>query len=129
MTVAQVDSGLLVSEIAAFYAGFGQPAELSAALRDSTVVVPLVDDDRILHLHLGSLEWVCAFTGIPEWAQFTAARGVDPDREYRFHTMLGARLWDYAAAREQPTGVAVDVLSSAPMMFPPTVADDTAGAR
>lgn len=129
MTIAQVDSTLLVSEIAAFYAGFGQSAELFAALRSSTVVVPLIDEDQILHLHLGGLEWVCAFTGIPEWAQFTAARGVDSDREYRFHTMRGGRLWDYAAARERPTGVAVDVLGSAPMMFPPTVADDTVGAR
>ncbi len=106
MTVAQVDSGLLVSEIAAFYAGFGQPAELSAALRDSTVVVPLVDDDRILHLHL-AVSSGCARS--PEYPSGRSSRrhvgGWTPDREYRFHTMLGgARLWDYAAAREQPTG-------------------------
>lgn len=69
MAVAQVDSGLLVSKIAAFCAGFGQPAELCAALRDSTVVVPLVGDDRVLKLPLGGLDLVCAFTGIAEWAR------------------------------------------------------------
>ncbi len=73
MAVAQVDSGLLVSKIAAFCAGFGQPAELCAALRDSTVVVPLVGDDRVLKLPLGGLDW-CAHS--PE---LPSGRGTESD--------------------------------------------------
>ncbi|MEV0686680.1 hypothetical protein AB0I35_22690 [Nocardia sp. NPDC050378] len=41
MTVTEVDSARLRSEIAAFYAGFGVASELTAAFDASTLLVPL----------------------------------------------------------------------------------------
>ncbi|MGY1867614.1 MULTISPECIES: hypothetical protein [Nocardia] len=39
------------------------------------------------------------------------------------HWLFGRRLLAYAESRDQPTGVAVDVVGSAPMAFPPEVTE------
>ncbi|WP_406272432.1 SseB family protein [Nocardia sp. NBC_00881] len=119
--------GALRAEIAAFYAGFGQPEVLQAAFRQAALLVPLVDDDRLYVSRVGGVDWICAFTGVEEYAQYMAARGVAGDQQYRYHSLLGSRLAQYAAGRSEPTGVAVDITGSAPMAFPPQVSDDSAG--
>ncbi|MGY5307362.1 hypothetical protein [Nocardia gipuzkoensis] len=39
------------------------------------------------------------------------------------HWLFGRRLLAYAESRDRPTGVAVDVVGSAPMAFPPEVTE------
>lgn len=132
MSVVDVDSARLRSEIAAFYAGFGVSSELSAAFESSALLVPLVGpEDRLFTLESGGLAWLCAFTGVEEYARFMSARGVVADQSYRFHTFLGQRLREFAAAQPEPTGVAVDMLSAAPMAFPPKLDEEpsTDGGR
>jgi len=119
--------GALRAEIAAFYAGFGQPRVLLAAFRESALLVPLVDEDRLCTSRLGGIDWICAFTRVEEYARFMASRGVAADEEYRYQSLFGWRLADYAAERSEPTGVAVDITGSAPMAFPPEVSDESSG--
>ncbi|MFD4428940.1 hypothetical protein [Nocardia sp. NPDC058497] len=121
----------LREEIGAYYAGFGQPDVLRAAFRQTALLVPLTDDDRVSFAHWGGVDWLCAFTTIEEYARFVTARdqrkdgGVDPDLEYRHHWLFGWRLQEYAASRDEPTGIAIDIVGPAPMAFPPDVADET----
>ncbi|MFD4432826.1 hypothetical protein [Nocardia sp. NPDC058497] len=124
MRVVEVDSARLRGEVAAFYAGFGHPGQLESALRVSTLLVPLIDDDRVFTLAYGGLQWLCGFTGVAEYARFMTARGVVAGREYRFHTFLGSRLVDFAAEQSEPTGIAVDMLGAAPMAFGPDLSAD-----
>ncbi|GAA5079408.1 MULTISPECIES: SseB family protein [Nocardia] len=119
----------LRSEIAAFYAGFGQPDALLAAFREAALLVPVTDDERVYVSQFGGIDWLCAFTSIEEYARYMMARGyladggIDADREYRYHSLSGWRLLAYAETRDQPTGVTVDVVGSAPMAFPPDVTE------
>ncbi|WP_433757989.1 hypothetical protein [Nocardia sp. CA-135398] len=125
--MADIDGvGALRAEIAAFYAGFGQPEVLAAAFRQAGLLVPLIDDDRLCTSRLGGVDWICAFTSVEEYARYMAARGVVGDQEYRYQSLLGWRLVEYAAGRSEPTGVAVDITGSAPIAFPPQVSDDSA---
>ncbi|MEV6060852.1 hypothetical protein AB0L62_12700 [Nocardia asteroides] len=127
MPDVEVESSHLRAEISAFYSGFGVPSELLAAFESSALLVPLTGpDDRVFTLESGGIAWLCAFTGLAEYAQFMTARGVVADQQYRFHTFLGRRLREFAADQPEPTGVAVDMLSAQPMTFPPEVAEDTA---
>ncbi|MET7767440.1 hypothetical protein [Nocardia sp. NPDC005366] len=124
MTTLEVDARRLRSEIAAFYAGFGQPNELKSALREASLLVPLTDDDRVFTLTYGGVQWLCGFTDITEYARFMTERGVVADQQYRFHTFQGSRLIDFAAEQVDPTGVAVDMLGAAPMAFGPDLTAD-----
>ncbi|MFC9965050.1 hypothetical protein ACFVH4_12495 [Nocardia ignorata] len=125
MTMVEVDSARLRSEIAAFYVGFGVPNELTAAFDESTLLVPLSGpEDRVFTMESGGVAWLCAFTGVPEYARFMSARGVVADQEYRFHTFLGRRLREFAEGQQEPTGVAVDMSGAAPMVFPPVVTEE-----
>ncbi|MGY0497342.1 SseB family protein [Nocardia sp. FBN12] len=125
MSVVVVDSARLKSEIAAFYAGFGVPSELTAAFESSALLVPLVGpEDRVFTVESAGMAWLCVFTGVEEYARFMTARGVLADQSYRFHTFLGRRLREFAAAQPDPTGVAVDMLSAAPMSFPPELSEE-----
>ncbi|MFX0578757.1 hypothetical protein [Nocardia nepalensis] len=122
-------SDALRSEIAAFYAGFGQPEVLREAFRQASLLVPLIDEDRLYTSRLGGVDWICAFTSVEEYAHYMAARGVDPDQEYRYQRLFGWRLAEYADTRSEPTGVTVDITGSAPMAFPPEVTEEPAGER
>jgi hypothetical protein len=113
------------SEVAAFYAGFGQSELLVAAFREAALFVPVTGDERILTSEVGGVRWICVFTSVEELAAYWSRRGgVDPQREYRYHTLRGHRLAEYAAGRSEPTGVMVDAVGAAPMAFPPTVNQD-----
>ncbi|MFI6217711.1 SseB family protein [Nocardia brasiliensis] len=121
--------GILRGEIAAFYAGFGQAEALQAAFRQAALFVPVTDDERVCTSQVGGVDWLCAFTSIEEYARYMTARGylaeegIEADREYRYHTLAGWRLLDYAESCKQPTGIAVDIVGSAPMAFPPEVTE------
>ncbi|WP_446222199.1 SseB family protein [Nocardia sp. IBHARD005] len=125
MTEIEVDSARLRSEIAAFYAGFGVATELADAFESAALLVPLTGpEDRVFTLASSGIDWLCAFTGVEEYARFMTARGVTPGQEYRFHTFMGRRLREFAAAQPEPTGVTVDMGSRAPMAFPPEMTEE-----
>ncbi len=116
------------SEVAAFYAGFGQSELLVSAFRDAVLFVPLTGDDRIFTSEVGGVHWICAFTSVEELAAYWQRRGaVTPPREYRYHTLRGDRLAEYAAGRAKPTGVMVDAVGTTPMAFPPAIQEDQKG--
>lgn len=114
----------LRSEIAAFYAGFGQPELLRRAFEQAAVLVPLVDTDRVFTSRVREIDWICAFTSMEEYARYMVARGVAADHEYKYQTLLGCRLIDYAASRLEPTGISVDCAGAAPVAFPPQLPAD-----
>ncbi|WP_433194534.1 hypothetical protein ACQP1G_38155 [Nocardia sp. CA-107356] len=91
--------------------------------RDALLVVPLIDEDRVFTSRVGGVDWICAFTSVESYARYMSARGVDSDQEYRYHTLRGGRLAEYAASRAEPTGVAVDMAGTAPMAFPPNASE------
>lgn len=119
------DAIALRAEIAAFYAGFGQPGELHRAYRSAVLVVPVTDDDRVWTVRAGGVHWLPAFTSIEEYARFQNRRGILPDRDYPFHTFTGSTIAHYAASRTEPTGVLIDAAGAQPMSFPPTVSGET----
>ncbi|NKX85697.1 hypothetical protein [Nocardia coubleae] len=118
----------LHAEIAAFYAGFGQPEELHAAFRQAALLVPLTAENRVFFLPFGGVDWLCTFTSVEEYARFIAARdrlddATALDQDYRYHWIFGRRLRDYLDTRDEPAGIAIDILGSAPMAFPPDLTE------
>ncbi|MFJ9370948.1 hypothetical protein ACIRRA_41960 [Nocardia sp. NPDC101769] len=115
---------VLRSEVAAFYAGFGQPELMRRAFEQAVVLVPVAEGDRVPTFRVGEIDWICAFTAREEFARFMAARGdVTPDGEYRFQSLLGSRLREYAAARPEPTGISIDCVGVAPIAFAPEIVE------
>lgn len=123
----QADSGrpALRAEIVTFYEGFGQPEALRATVRAAVLYVPLTAGDRLATFRFHGIDWVCGFTSLEEYARFMVARAqrsgteIRPDVEYRYHTLHGWRLLDYAESRDELTGLTVDISGTAPMAFPP----------
>ncbi|MGW5456176.1 SseB family protein [Nocardia sp. NPDC003979] len=115
----------LHAEIAAFYAGFGQPDALLTAFRQAAVLVPLTAEKRVFFLPFGGVDWLCAFTSVEEYARFVAARDRldNTDQDYHYHWIFGRRLRDYLDTRDEPAGIAIDILGSAPMAFPPDLTE------
>ncbi|WP_026343395.1 SseB family protein [Nocardia sp. BMG111209] len=108
----------LRAEIAAFRAGFGQPALLLSAFREAAVLVPLTTDDRLYTTRYARIAWICVFTGVQPLSHYLIARGAQTE-DHHFHTLRGHRLADYASAREDPTGIVIDPGSETPMALPP----------
>lgn len=70
----------LRDEIDAFRFGFGRAQNLTEALHEAVLLVPVVDD-RILVTELEDVDWICAFTDETEFASYVAVSGqcdVDP---------------------------------------------------
>jgi len=117
------DCGALLAEMDAFRQGFGQPAQLTEALRSALLLVPLTDDGRLLTSTFGGLNWVCAFTGEQEYARYLLARD-EQGGPCRFHTVFGWRLLDVLVPTVPgPAGVVIDIAGATPMAFPPNVED------
>ncbi|WP_084505384.1 hypothetical protein [Nocardia harenae] len=115
----------LRDEIASFYRGFGQPEALLAAFRSAALLVPITADGRLSTTPYGGVEWVCGFTGEPDFARYVLARGLGVQENHRYHTIFGADLADWAERRAGvPTGVLVDIAGAAPMAFPPDIAEE-----
>ncbi|MEC3952903.1 hypothetical protein VMT65_07670 [Nocardia sp. CDC153] len=115
---------MLRSEIAAFYAGFGQPDLLRRACDDAVLLVPLTDGGRVYTSRVRGIDWVCAFTSEEEYARYQVARGVLADETYRYQRLLGSRLVEWASARSEPTGVSIDCVGNQPVAFPPELSED-----
>ncbi|WP_280356554.1 SseB family protein [Nocardia otitidiscaviarum] len=115
------------AEVAAFYAGFGNPTALRHTFHDAVLLVPLTPDHRITTSTYGGVDWICAFTDAEEYARWLAARdALTPEHPYPYQTLTGAHLTDFAATRRTPTGIAVDIQGTSPMAFPPTVRETDA---
>ena len=115
------DCSALLTEMDAFRQGFGQPAQLTDALRSALLLIPLTDSDRMPTSTFGGVNWVCAFTSEQEYARYVLARG-EQGETCRFHTVFGWRLLDFLVPTVPgPTGVVIDVAGAAPMAFPPAV--------
>ncbi|MBF6133008.1 hypothetical protein IU501_08325 [Nocardia otitidiscaviarum] len=115
------------AEVAAFYAGFGNPTALRHTFHDAVLLVPLTPDHRITTSTYGGIDWICAFTDAEEYARWLAARdALTPEHPYLYQTLTGAHLTDFAATRRTPTGIAVDTQGTSPMAFPPTVRETDA---
>ncbi|MGW3545293.1 hypothetical protein ACWDNI_32770 [Nocardia niigatensis] len=126
VVLTEVGDGLAVlrSEIAAFYAGFGQPDLLRRAYDDAVLLVPLIDDDKVYTSRVRGIDWICAFTSVEEYARYMVAREVLEDQSYRYQRVLGARLIAWATARPEPTGVSIDCVGAQPAAFPPELPDE-----
>ncbi|APA96710.1 hypothetical protein NS506_02648 [Nocardia seriolae] len=124
--MTEVGDGLAVlrSEIAAFYAGFGQPDLLRQACDDAVLLVPLTGDGQLYTSRVRGIDWICAFTGEYEYARYMVARGVLPEETYRYQRLLGSRLVAWAAARPEPTGVSIDCVGDQPVAFPPRMSEE-----
>ncbi|MFH8981157.1 hypothetical protein [Streptomyces varsoviensis] len=92
-------------------------------------------EDGLLSVDFGGIRWICAFTDEAALARFAATRGGNgsgagnasggtdaSSTDWEYRTVLGARLLDVVVpAVGVPAGVALDVGSEHPMMFPPVV--------
>ncbi|MFE5868064.1 SseB family protein [Streptomyces roseifaciens] len=137
-------STALTDEIRALHAGEGWPAALVGRFRRTAVLVPSDgqggqggqdgqgghggqgSQGGLWSVEYGGIRWICAFTDETALARFALAQGTAPradgTTDWTYRTVLGARLLDVVVpAVGVPTGVALDVGSEHPMLFPPVV--------
>ncbi|MCQ8769332.1 SseB family protein [Streptomyces sp. AA8] len=125
----------MTDEIRALHAEEGRPAALVGLFRRTAVLVPSDGQHReggqggqdgLWSVEYGGIRWICAFTDERALARFALAQGTAPradgTTDWTYRTVLGARLLDVVVpAVGVPTGVALDVGSEHPMLFPPVV--------
>ncbi|WP_373313237.1 SseB family protein [Streptomyces morookaense] len=111
----------LAGEIAAVHVERGRPAALVGEFRRAPVLVPLDGAGGLWSAELGGIRWICAFTDEAALARFAVAQGTtEEEAAWEYRTVLGARLLDVVVpAVAGPAGVALDVGSERPMLFPP----------
>ncbi|WP_343069372.1 SseB family protein [Streptomyces olivoverticillatus] len=111
----------LTEEVAAVHAARGNPSALIGEFRRTAVLVPLDEAGGLWTVVQDGIRWVCAFTDEAALGRFAAARGeADARREWEYRSVWGARLLDVVVpALGVPAGVALDVGSPHPMLFPP----------
>ncbi len=113
-------STALTDEIRALHAEDGRPAALVGRFRRTAVLVPSDGQDGLWTAEYGGIRWLCAFTDEAALARFALAQGTDGTADWAYRTVLGARLLDVVVpAVGVPAGVALDVGSEQPMLFPP----------
>ncbi|MEV4920788.1 SseB family protein [Streptomyces tirandamycinicus] len=103
-------------------------ARLLGEFRRTAVLVPFDEHDSLWTADRNGVRWICAFSHEQALARFAAARG-ETRREWRYRTVLGARLLDVMVpALPGPGGVALDAGSTDGMLFPPVrgIVPDTA---
>ncbi|MEU9112224.1 SseB family protein [Streptomyces sp. NPDC048483] len=109
----------LTDEIAAAHEGELNPAALVGEFRRASVFIPVVNDS-LMSAEMSGIRWLYAFTDEEALSHFAVARGAAPDTELEYVRAVGARLLDVVIpAIEGPAGVAVNVGSEQPMLFPP----------
>lgn len=97
--------------------GDGQAAE--RAFRDTYVMIPL-DASDLRAVERDGIVWIIAFCGESALRTYLAARGEDRGGIVDYRTVRGWRLLDELAPQAGPfTGIAFDLGSPHPMLFPP----------
>ncbi|MEV4926236.1 hypothetical protein [Streptomyces roseoverticillatus] len=123
-------STALTDEIRALYAEEGRPAALVGWFRRTAVLVPSDGQDGLWSAEYGGIRWIHAFTDEVALGRFALAQGADGTADgaasgaadWAYRTVLGARLLDVVVpAVGVPAGVALDVGSPQPVLFPPVV--------
>ncbi|MEU8549462.1 hypothetical protein AB0C81_21150 [Streptomyces roseoverticillatus] len=125
-------STALTDEIRALYAEEGRPAALVGWFRRTAVLVPSDGQDGLWSAEYGGIRWIHAFTDEAALGRFALAQGADGTADgaasgsgtadWAYRTVLGARLLDVVVpAVGVPAGVALDVGSPQPVLFPPVV--------
>ncbi|MCW2819551.1 MAG: hypothetical protein JWR42_2338 [Marmoricola sp.] len=116
-----VDNAVLISEIRMTRHGVGDAESLVTALRESVLLVLRTGEDGVAAGDQGGVRWVHAFTSPERLAEFLQARG-EGDRPASYLTVRGDRLLDVVLPLvDGPAGLAVDVGSDEPMLFPAVV--------
>jgi SseB protein N-terminal domain len=121
----------LVHALDRLHSGGGGGREVVAAFRATRVLVLLADGD-VRAVERDGLRWVLAFSDEPAIRGFLAARDEHPSGLVDYLVMYGRRLLDdFLPAADAPTGVALDLGSDRPMLFPPTftLSDTDEGVR
>ncbi|MCX4823788.1 SseB family protein [Streptomyces sp. NBC_01142] len=96
-----------------------QFAVLLGEFRRAAVLVPIDEYGSLWSADQGGVRWICAFSDEEALARFARAQG-DAEREWMYHTLLGARLLDVMVPKlGVPAGVALDAGSEDGMLFPP----------
>jgi hypothetical protein len=86
--------------------------------RRTAVLVPLDPQGGLCSAELGRVRWLYAFSNEISLARFLVTRGA-ADSGWEYVSVLGARLLDVVVpATGGPAGVALDVGSEQPMLFP-----------
>ncbi len=81
--------------------------------------MPQTEDGLVWTGDEGGIRWIYAFSSEAELTAFARARDY-PGAELRYLTVYGSRLLDVAVpALGRACGVALDVASAQPMVFPP----------
>ncbi|WP_424889519.1 hypothetical protein [Streptomyces sp. XH2] len=115
-------STALTDEIRALHAQEGRPAALVGRFRRTAVLVPSDSQDGLWSAEYGGIRWIYAFTNEAALGRFALAQGADGTADWAYRTVLGARLLDVVVpAVGVPAGVALDVGSPEPVLFPPVV--------
>ncbi|MEV5240569.1 SseB family protein [Streptomyces cinnamoneus] len=110
----------LTQQIAAVYAHQAHPAALVGEFRRAAVLVPLDEAGGLWSVEFGGVRWICAFTDDVALARFAVERGLSEGQEWRYLSVFGARLLDVVVPQVGgPAGVALDIGSEQPMLFPP----------
>ena len=94
-------------------------AVLLGEFRRTAVLVPFDEQDSLWTADQNGVRWICAFSNEESLARFAEAQG-GAAREWRYRTILGARLLDVMVPMlGMPAGVALDAASDDGMLFPP----------
>ncbi|PJN37393.1 hypothetical protein CG747_29400 [Streptomyces sp. CB02959] len=109
----------LADEVAACHEGRPNPAALVGEFRRAIVILPIVDD-AFLTAELDGIRWLYVFSDEDALSSFAAERGDEPQPEWQYASVVGARVLDVLVpAIEGPVGVALDAGSERGMVFPP----------
>lgn len=109
----------LALALRSLYEGRGDGRAVVAAFRETLVTVVL-DASDLRAVENDGIVWITAFSGEAELRTFLAARGEDRGGIVDHRTVRGRRLLDELAPQAGPfTGIALDLGSKHPMLFPP----------
>ena len=112
----------LRTEIQLVRGGVGDASSFDRSLRESVLYVLRWSETELLTGDQDGVRWLYAFTSIRDLARYAAVRGADEMAEVDFLTVRADRLLDAAlpelAASGLPTGLALDIGSTAPMLVP-----------
>ncbi|MCZ4100243.1 MULTISPECIES: SseB family protein [unclassified Streptomyces] len=111
----------LTCEMEGMYRGNGDPTALVDAFRRAAVLVP-VTGGGLWSAAMGGVRWIYGFSSEVALARFALTQETSELSDWEYMTVFGARLLDVVIpAVQEPAGVALDVGSDRPMIFPPVM--------